>query len=543
MKISNIILLCLIILLTLGAVSASDDIDNNSTDNITDETVTEDVAEDISEEPANETTTTNTSQKEITADDFYVYAPSGLADEEDDWYSPQIIISDFPQNGTLKVFVNNKEKYSKKIIAQKDAAVTFRIDDIKGKLGMKTSGKDYAFSIKYVMANKTITLKDYRFYRYSEDGIYVCGVVGRDDNGLLANVVDPSQKYVVGTVKVTINGKQIYSKKIKSSKKIKYLDITSSDIPKSYKYGKYSVKVTYNSNKGETYSSSRKVEFVKTIPEIEYPYTISAGENQYIILKASKKSTGTLKLYKSIEKRFDDENPIYKKESEITRADIVNGYGKIPLNNLTKGEYKFIVEYEVSGYNGSESFSLSVLNNHKNFSANVTPSQIEYGETFKLKTKSPKLNMPAYIYVDNKYYSTLSLKTGKATKEIYGVKVGNHTVRIEYDYGNKYFFSKTFDVNVKKSNISLKLDKVKVKKSASKLKLTATLKIKDKVAKNKKVTFKFNKKTFIVKTNKKGIATATITKKLLKNLKAGKKITYYVSYGKITMIKTVKVLK
>ncbi len=122
------------------------------------------------------------------------------------------------------------------------------------------------------------------------------------------------------------------------------------------------------------------------------------------------------------------------------------------------------------------------------------------------------------------------------------MKVGKHTVRVRFE-GDDYHFSKTFDVVVKKSDILLTLEKVNVKKSASKLKLTANLKFKGKAAKYKEVTFKFNKKTFKVKTNKKGIATVSIAKKHYKNLKVGKNVSYLVSYGKTVTLKTAKVVK
>ena len=89
MKITKIIFLCFVIILTLGAVSASEDMDNNSTD-ISDETITEEIGENITEEPVNDMIVTNTSEKEITSDDFYVYAENSFADEDDEWYEPKI---------------------------------------------------------------------------------------------------------------------------------------------------------------------------------------------------------------------------------------------------------------------------------------------------------------------------------------------------------------------------------------------------------------------------------------------------------------------
>ena len=88
----------------------------------------------------------------------------------------------------------------------------------------------------------------------------------------------------------------------------------------------------------------------------------------------------------------------------------------------------------------------------------------------------------------------------------------------------------------------LKLAKVKVKKSAKKLVIKATLKGK-KPIKGKKLTFKFNGKTYKAKTNKKGIAKITIKKSVLKKLKAGKKVKYQVTYLKDTVKRSVKVKK
>ena len=92
-------------------------------------------------------------------------------------------------------------------------------------------------------------------------------------------------------------------------------------------------------------------------------------------------------------------------------------------------------------------------------------------------------------------------------------------------------------------NTKITLKKVTVKKSAKKLKLQATLKKGSTPLKGKKVTFKFNGKTYKAKTNSKGIAKVTIAKKVLKKLKVGKKIKYQVKYGSLIAKKTAKVKK
>lgn len=91
--------------------------------------------------------------------------------------------------------------------------------------------------------------------------------------------------------------------------------------------------------------------------------------------------------------------------------------------------------------------------------------------------------------------------------------------------------------------LKLTLKTVKVKKSAKKLVLTAKLTKGKTLIKGKKVTFKFNGKTYKAKTSKKGIAKVTIKKSVLKKLKVGKKVSYQAKYSKLSVKKTAKVKK
>ena len=131
---------------------------------------------------------------------------------------------------------------------------------------------------------------------------------------------------------------------------------------------------------------------------------------------------------------------------------------------------------------------------------------------------------------------------------------GVYSYSITYSGDSKYSsFTKTGKVTVNKTapkhvpkppaKTTLTLKKVKVKRSAKKLVITATLKVNGKAVKGKTIKFKFNKKTYKAKTNKKGIAKITVKKSVLKKLKAGKKVKYQATYGKITKKVTVKVKK
>ena len=117
---------------------------------------------------------------------------------------------------------------------------------------------------------------------------------------------------------------------------------------------------------------------------------------------------------------------------------------------------------------------------------------------------------------------TLAPKTYAVTAEYNGVKVKNKVVV--------------------KSIITAK--NINTKKSSKSIKIKVTLKkVNKKYLKNKKITLKFNKKTFKAKTNKKGVVTFTIKKNVYNKLKTNKKYTYQVIYAKDKVKKAIKFKK
>ena len=113
------------------------------------------------------------------------------------------------------------------------------------------------------------------------------------------------------------------------------------------------------------------------------------------------------------------------------------------------------------------------------------------------------------------------------------------------DVPKSYTIATKYNGKTYKNKVTVKqvftASKVTVKKTAKKFALKATLKINGKLAKGKWVTFKFNGKTYKVKTNSKGIAQKTLNKKVIKKLKKGKTYTVKVIYLKDTIKTTVKV--
>ncbi|MDO5814289.1 MAG: Ig-like domain-containing protein [Methanobrevibacter sp.] len=183
----------------------------------------------------------------------------------------------------------------------------------------------------------------------------------------------------------------------------------------------------------------------------------------------------------------------------------------------------------------------------------ITVSNIEEGNAANVIIKTnASFTGEITLQVANKNY-TVNVVNGQATISIPGLTANTYTATafLKSDgIFNDSIKTATFTViskavpPVKKADvIKLTLKKVKVKKSAKKLVLKATLKINGKAVKGKTITFKFNGKTYKAKTNKKGVAKATIKKKVLKKLKVGKKVTYTAKYLTKTVKKTVKVKK
>ncbi len=236
-------------------------------------------------------------------------------------------------------------------------------------------------------------------------------------------------------------------------------------------------------------------------------------------------------------------NPIAKKQVKF----IING-NKYNATTNDEGIAVLNIKLAIGTY---EVTTVNPLNNY-----NVT-------KTVKITTRiTGNKNVDTYYAKNYAYKLCIIGDDGKAVGSNIAVKVTvNGKVQTLKTDKNGYitlkftknYIPKTYTVTAEYKEIKvtnkvkvkqiLTLKKVKIKKSAKKLLLKATLKEGKKALKNKKVTFKFKGKKYKAKTNKKGIAKVTIKKSVLKKLKAGKKVTYQVTYLKDTVKRSVKVKK
>ena len=217
---------------------------------------------------------------------------------------------------------------------------------------------------------------------------------------------------------------------------------------------------------------------------------------------------------------------------------ITNGDGFAGVKaNLNAGTYNVTVSSAIAGNSTATLKILKRFENNSNLNVYYT-SNANYkvriiGDDGNPETEGQNVT----VLIDNKMKSYKTDKNGFITVEIdKNFKVGTHTIKIQYRNASV------------KNKVAVKhllaLKSATVKKSAKKLVLTANLaKVNGKYLKNKKITFKFNGKTYKSNTNSKGIAKVTIKSSVLKMLKAGKKVSYQAIYLKDTVKRTAKILK
>lgn len=326
-----------------------------------------------------------------------------------------------------------------------------------------------------------------------------------------------------GNLKVTVNGEEYAN--VKAAGKA---NVTLSNLP----WGKYELTAEYT---GDDYDVKPVDDTFSIAPQFTAPSKLIVGTTDSISINLTG-INGSLNVYVG---DFDKE------------VDLENGFASITLPALPVGTnwvhatfyHKYINEYDSEDYDTYyKTFEIEVIN-----PITAKDTAVIYSASGKYQATINDINGNAvtsgkvtFYILDGKKQilkKEADIKNGIATLS-YKITQGVKTYKIKTVY-NKASVTKKLIV---KHVVSLKT--IKVKKSAKKVTIQANLaKLNGKYLKNKKVTFKFNGKTYTAKTNSKGVAKVTIKNTVLKKLKVGKKITYQATYMKDTVKKTVKVLK
>jgi hypothetical protein len=294
------------------------------------------------------------------------------------------------------------------------------------------------------------------------------------------------------------------------------------------------------------------IEYTMEVLPMPIEYNITVDDNNIITIEMPAEADGIITVINGsgdviLEFSVNKTGKQFINGTEITIS-IINGTKYIVIDFMGR------LSGDLAESGGNLTFIFSESEFYQSFSAKVpikgnTKPRIVAGDFTMQYTAAKKYSVTVYgangkaasgvkvtFLVNNKSF-------GSATTNANGIA----SIVITQKPGTYKITAKALDVSTtKKLTVShiLTLKKAKVKRSAKKLVIKATLKkVNGKSVKGKKITFKFNGKKYSAKTNKKGVAKVTIKKKVLKKLKAGKKVKYQAKYLKDTVKKSVKVKK
>ena len=321
------------------------------------------------------------------------------------------------------------------------------------------------------------------------------------------------------------------------------------------KVGKYYIKAVYNTGKGNKVVKTT----YKCIPAI---LKKTATSGMRIPITSNGKDTFKLVTGEKVKGTFS----VYINEKLYKSVKIKNGNTKITVPysayNKKEGSYTLKCVWKTNYGNGKKSIRLHVYDATNLYFADdpyneniygYNDNNIFYGDkfTYSLQViekngKSAGKNKVVTFKVGKHTFKVKTDKKGVATLKLSNkILPGTYTITATYkkEKYQQIFWEDGKDITQKlRVKQVLKLSAAKIKKSSNEIFLKATLKNKNPM-KGKTITFKFAGKTYKAKTNSDGIAKVNIEKSVLKNLKAGKYITYSATFLKNTVEKTAKIEK
>jgi hypothetical protein len=252
------------------------------------------------------------------------------------------------------------------------------------------------------------------------------------------------------------------------------------------------------------------------VNKIVFPYSIEFKDGSVVYLNLPKEANGNLTVYV---------NGVLFKSLKL-----VNGHAEVKLDRFAPGVYMVNASYSGNDFDvDDESVRLYV-------SPKITiDCYFRVGDKKSIILEVPKDCEGVMIVSINEKQYEVPIKNGKAVFSLKNLKIGEYDVDIEFKGKDGYSCSDYFYVEVIKAKIKIQAKNVNLlfnHKYKYKIKLLGK---KAQPLKNKWITFKIGKKTYRVKTNKKGIAAIKLPK-----LDA-KKYKIKISYGKVKVTRKISV--
>ena len=387
-------------------------------------------------------------------------------------------------NGTVTIKVNGQKIKGSKFTPTKEGSYNVSVDVAENDYYTAASNKT-AFTVEKISAVVVISP-------------IANVVVGQE---VTINYTTNSN----GTVTIKVNGQKISGNKFTPTKESIY-NVTVEVAENDY----------YTAASNETSFAVEKTAAVVVISPIanvvvgqEVTINYTTNSNGTVTIKVNgQKITGT--------KFTPTKEGIYNVTVEVAE----NYYYTAATNQATFNVTKYVVKLSENKdlspfYSAKATYKVLVTCNGQAAGAGETVIIKFNGKTYSVLTNS-------------KGYAILNLKT-KVKPKAYAITAECHGFKVS----NKVTVKNIISAKDKKVKKSKKVNKVKV----------SLKKVNGKYLKGEVLKIKFNKKTYKVKTNKKGKATWKVKKSMLKNLKIGKKYKYKVTYGKDVATKKLSIKK
>ena len=366
-----------------------------------------------------------------------------------------------------------------------------------------------------IVGNPVMDSEGTIYLRTSDNKIYALNKGDLKDSHLTVEVTDNIMTITLdneatGNVSFTVGGTS-YNEIVSDGKLVKSLSMLSAK--------KYQVSVAYSGDK----------RFKNTIFTANFTIKPSAGMNidssdkNSVSISLPSDATGNLTL-------------IIGGKAYVQK--LVNGKASIQVSGLSEGNHNAVMIYSGDGKYASFNKTCVIAFVDPKLTGNAVSMLYTSGSYYKVRLTQNNLPLTGKSVIFTVNGNKISVKTDSNGYASLRITLPPKAYTVTAMYGNAKLSKK---VTVKSIVVAKNL---KVKKSAKSLKIKVSLKkVNNKYIKGKKVALKFNCKTYKVKTNKKGVATFTIKKNVLKKLKTGKKYTYKVTYLKDSVSKKITVKK
>ena len=432
--------ICLMLaILAIGAVGASQDLNDTLTVEDAQQEIVDFPVEEITENDDVLSYETNDSVVEsdepVTPADFFIQYDNNITNLDDDF----IWMDDCPIDGEITFLVNDSTFNAP--IERGDSFVLSALDlEI-------TDGGTYHVAVKFKpVGEDEFTLKEFDFHYETESDtdsfIVIKDVVDLTAYGsLIAYVKDKNS--IFGDVTLSIDGRTLYSKRFNGESNVVYIfedDLTGYMSLHEDLKGNRIVNVTYND-----FSKESLVSF-EYVPILIKPDAVACGETSYIIFEADDEFTGNVSLYNAV---YDNIDNVYIPDSLITNCMINASAGEVPLPALTEGYHVFYVNYTIDGKNYAKFFRVHVRENSQNFTSTISSTAITVGNSLTVTVTGCETGGIEFK-VDGKDYQAKYFVNGIAKCIFSGLTVGTHVISLSYNSlgSNDLFYSKSFLVNV-----------------------------------------------------------------------------------------------